>query len=111
MGTLGDCGERSTCSTAHRVWRARSGWVRSRMSNNNPTPTPDPILQTAFGFWSSKVLLTAVEFGVFTPLANQSMTGAELGRALRLPSRRPVEGGGRLQVGGIFFSRRCETIL
>jgi hypothetical protein len=24
------------------------------------------ILQTAFGFWSSKVLLTAVDFGVFT---------------------------------------------
>ena len=29
---------------------------------------PGPILQTAFGFWSSKVLLTAVEFGVFTNL-------------------------------------------
>ena len=25
-----------------------------------------PILQAAFGFWSSKVLLTAVEFGLFT---------------------------------------------
>ena len=29
-----------------------------------------PILQTAFAFWSSKVLLTAVEFGVFTKLAS-----------------------------------------
>ena len=30
-------------------------------------PDVAPILQTAFAFWSSKVLLTAVEFGVFTP--------------------------------------------
>jgi len=27
---------------------------------------PSPILQTAFGFWHSKVLLTAVEMGLFT---------------------------------------------
>ena len=38
-----------------------------------PSPTapvrdPSPILQTAFGFWSSKVLLTAVEMGLFTVL-------------------------------------------
>src|SRR5690348_963453 len=39
---------------------------------------PDPILQTAFAFWSSKVLLTAVQFGVFTKLANRRLTGAEL---------------------------------
>jgi hypothetical protein len=40
------------------------------------------ILQTAFGFTASKVLLTAVEFGVFTKLAAAgSMTGSELGAA------------------------------
>jgi hypothetical protein len=27
------------------------------------TPNPSSILQTAFGFWNSKVLLTGVEFG------------------------------------------------
>ena len=32
-------------------------------------PAPDAILQTAFGFWNSKVLLSAVEFGLFTVLA------------------------------------------
>ena len=37
-----------------------------------------PILQTAFAFWSSKVLLTAVEFGVFTQIADRHITGAEL---------------------------------
>lgn len=48
---------------------------------------PGTILQTAFGFWQSKVLLTAVEFGVFTLLAAGPRTGAELGAALKLHPR------------------------
>ena len=48
---------------------------------------PSPILQTAFGFWSSKVLLTAVEFGVFTRLADRKVTGGELGAELGLHPR------------------------
>ena len=48
---------------------------------------PSPILQTAFGFWSSKVLLTAVEFGVFTKLGNRRITGTELGAELELHPR------------------------
>ena len=48
---------------------------------------PGPILQTAFGFWSSKVLLTAVEFGVFTKLADRRITGEELGAELGLHPR------------------------
>ncbi len=50
-------------------------------------PDPSPILQTAFAFWSSKVLLTAVEFGVFTSLGDRRLTGAELGRELGLHPR------------------------
>ena len=49
------------------------------MQSTNPQLDPGPILQTAFAFWSSKVLLTAVEFDVFTKLGNRRMTGAELG--------------------------------
>ena len=49
--------------------------------------SPDAILQTAFSFWSSKVLLTAVEFGVFTRLAGRRLTGAELGSELKLHPR------------------------
>jgi hypothetical protein len=49
--------------------------------------SPDAILQTAFSFWSSKVLLTAVEFGVFTKLGSRRMTGAELGKQLELHPR------------------------
>jgi O-methyltransferase domain/Dimerisation domain len=46
-----------------------------------------PILQTAFAFWSSKVLLTAVEFGVFTKLGDRRITGKELGSELGLHPR------------------------
>ena len=48
---------------------------------------PGPILQGAFAFWSSKVLLTAVEFGVFTTLGQKQMTGPQLERALQLHPR------------------------
>jgi len=48
---------------------------------------PSAILQTAFSFWSSKVLLTAVEFGVFTKLAGRRLTGAELGAESELHPR------------------------
>jgi len=57
------------------------------MQSINPQLDPGPILQTAFAFWSSKVLLTAVEFDVFTKLGNRRMTGAELGAELGLHSR------------------------
>jgi hypothetical protein len=52
-----------------------------------PTGDPSAILQTAFGFWQSKVLLTAVELGVFTKLADRGLTGAELGSELQLHPR------------------------
>ena len=55
--------------------------------DTNQQLDPGPILQTAFGFWSSKVLLTAVEFGVFTKLGNRRITGAELGAELGLHAR------------------------
>jgi precorrin-6B methylase 2 len=48
---------------------------------------PGPILQTAFSFWSSKVLLTAVEFGLFTKLGAGRRTGPELGAELGLHPR------------------------
>ena len=49
--------------------------------------TPDAILKTAFSFWSSKVLLTAVEFGLFTKLVDRRLTGIELGAELKLHPR------------------------
>jgi hypothetical protein len=57
------------------------------MQATSPQLDPGPILQTAFAFWSSKVLLTAVEFDVFTKLADRRITGAELGAELDLHPR------------------------
>ena len=48
---------------------------------------PSAILQTAFSFWASKVLLTAVEAGVFTKLADRRLTGPELGAELQFHPR------------------------
>jgi hypothetical protein len=48
---------------------------------------PKPILDTGFGFWSSKVLLSAVELGVFTELAKGGRTRDDLGAALGLHPR------------------------
>ncbi len=53
----------------------------------NSDLNPSTILQTAFGFWNSKVLLTAVDFGVFTKLAGRRLTGRELGAELQLHPR------------------------
>jgi hypothetical protein len=50
-------------------------------------PDVGPILQTAFSFWSAKVLLTAVEFGLFTRLGKRRMTAEELGKELELHPR------------------------
>ncbi len=45
------------------------------------------IMEVGFGFWASKVLLTAVELEVFTRLGKGAMTGEELGKALGLHPR------------------------
>ena len=50
-------------------------------------PDVNPILQTAFAFWSSKVLLTAVELSLFTRLGDRRLTAAELGAELGLHPR------------------------
>lgn len=45
------------------------------------------ILEKGFGFWESKVLLTAIELELFTKLGEQSMTGEALGKLLDLHPR------------------------
>ena len=48
---------------------------------------PTHIMQTATGFWASKVLLTAVEFDLFSTLGDGSMTAEQLGAALGVHPR------------------------
>ena len=57
------------------------------MSDTQAPLDPGPILQTAFSFWSSKVMLTAVEFGVFTALHGRKLTGSALGEELSIHPR------------------------
>lgn len=48
---------------------------------------PSHIMQTATAFWASKVLLTAVEFDLFSTLGKESMTAVQLGECLGIHPR------------------------
>ncbi|MCI0598306.1 MAG: acetylserotonin O-methyltransferase [Beijerinckiaceae bacterium] len=50
-------------------------------------PTPAHVFQIGFGFWGAKVLLSAVEIGLFTELANGPADLSTLSRRLRLNGR------------------------
>ena len=49
--------------------------------------TPDAIMQLGFAFWGSKTLLSAVEMGLFTALADGPLTAEELRARLKLHPR------------------------
>ncbi len=49
--------------------------------------TPDHIMQVGMGFWASKVLLSAVELGVFTQLSGRPRNGQELEKLMGLHPR------------------------
>jgi len=53
--------------------------------------TPDAILQLGLGFWGSKALLSAVELGLFTTLADGPRTGKSLMAELGLQSRGTID--------------------
>ena len=53
--------------------------------------TPDAILQLGMGFWGSKALLSAVELGVFTSLADGPRTAKALMAELGLQPRGTVD--------------------
>jgi len=48
---------------------------------------PSNLLQLGFGFWPSKVLLSAVKLGVFTSLTQEPLTGEQLQQKLGLHPR------------------------
>ena len=49
--------------------------------------TPDHIMQLGLGFWGSKTLLSAVEIGLFTELAQAPMTAEQIGSRFNLHAR------------------------
>lgn len=50
-------------------------------------PSADRIEQVSFGFMASKVLFSAIEFGLFTKLAKESMDAAEIQKRCGLHPR------------------------
>lgn len=50
-------------------------------------PNPSRIMEIGMGFWPSKVLLTATNFGLFTLLAEGGTSGTEIGSRLGLHDR------------------------
>ena len=51
------------------------------------TPSPARIMEVGMAFWPAKVLLSAMELGLFTTIGDGSMTGSELQVALGLHPR------------------------
>jgi len=49
--------------------------------------TPEPLMRLGFGFWGSKVLMSAVELGVFKALTGGPLSGEALGERLGLHPR------------------------
>ena len=75
------------CLLAHCLSRPEATPPRKAASTAIAEPTPDAILQLGFGFWGSKTLLSAVELGVFTTLAEGPMSGEALTEKLKLHPR------------------------
>jgi predicted transcriptional regulator len=53
----------------------------------NTVPSADGIEQIAFGFMASKVLFSAIEFGLFTELAKGPMNADQIQKRCGLHSR------------------------
>ena len=61
-------------SRAQTGGRAESNWG----NNNEHTTERGSHWQVSFGFMASKVLFSAIEFGLFTELGKESMDAAEI---------------------------------
>src|SRR5687767_13540627 len=60
---------------------------RSLPSPESLVPSPERIMQVGLGYWASKTILTAVELGLFTLLAERPRTAEEVRQALHLHPR------------------------
>lgn len=61
--------------------------IPARAGAKQAEPSADRIMQIGFGFWGAKVLLSAVELGVFTELAQGPLDAAALAQRLGLHQR------------------------
>ncbi|BBP96125.1 methyltransferase/methylase [Burkholderia sp. SFA1] len=65
--------------------------MQDAQDSTNASLDPQRVLQIGMGFWASKVLLSAVELGVFTELANGPRSADELAQALELHPRAKLD--------------------
>src|SRR3954452_3057139 len=83
----------SRSETSLAVFRTSSGdpamnqQIQSTDLNATVSVTPDAIMQLGFAFWGSKTLLSAVELGLFTLLANGPLSADVLTTRLKLHPR------------------------
>ena len=61
--------------------------VQPNIITPTATLTPDAIMQLGFAFWGSKTLLSAIELGLFTLLADGPMSAEALTTQLKLHPR------------------------
>jgi hypothetical protein len=61
------------------------------MTTETRVVTPERIMQVGFGYWASKTLLSAVELGLFTELAKNSLDAETLRARLGLHPRSAVD--------------------
>jgi hypothetical protein len=74
------------------TWAQRVAAGRSKEEGmTNEQPTPDAIMQLGLAFWGSKALLSAVELGLFTTLAQGPLTGETLAAKLGLQPRGTID--------------------
>jgi len=72
-------------------------------ANDQVMPNPGHIMQTATAFWASKVLLTAVEFDLFTKLGKQALTADEIGEQVGIVPRGRYDFLDALVAGGFLY--------
>lgn len=70
--------------------------------------TPGRIMQLGLGFWGSKVLLSAVELGVFTELAKEPLDAKMLAERLRLHPRSACDFFDALVALGMLYRNRSK---
>jgi hypothetical protein len=81
----------------------------------SPDPAPDRIMQVGLGYWGSKTLLSAVELGLFTLLAERGRSAEEICATLGLHTRSVLDfldalvALGFLQRQGDVYSNTLET--
>ncbi|AQG98491.1 methyltransferase [Burkholderia sp. KK1] len=65
--------------------------MQDAQDSTNASLDPQRVLQIGMGFWAAKALLSAVELGVFTELANGPRSADELAQALELHPRAKLD--------------------